>query len=445
MSFSIKKFLPRTLFGRSLMILVIPVILIQVVTSIVFFDRHWTKMTDRLAFAVAGEISVISDQFEKVTDPEEIKEVASYAAQSLDLLVSFEPDGSLEVERENISDFASRSFVAKTLARALNNQVRRPHAINLDIEEKWVEALIELDNGLLRVSMPQRRLFSSSGYIFLLWVTMISIVLLTIAILFMRNQIRPIRRLAIVAERFGRGLEVSPGFKPEGSREVRQAAQAFIDMQGRIRRQIQQRTTMLAGVSHDLRTPLTRMKLQAAMMPSTPDNDALKQDISDMERMIDAYLDFARGEGGEKSARENIGGIIERLVNGFKRQSVKVHLDIDAGSELMAHIRPLALERCFSNIMNNARKYAEEIWVKAWREDDTVMVQIDDNGPGIDEDKLDDVFKPFYRVEGSRNPSTGGVGLGLPIAQDIVFSHGGKIDLSRSEQGGLSVLIKIPV
>ncbi len=443
MNFSIKKFLPRTLFGRSFLILVTPILLIQIITTFVFFDRHWGRMTDRLAFAVAGEIAVIAARIEKDTDIENIKEITSYAGQNLQLLTSYEPD-ILLAEEEGDRKSSLKSFViADTLSKAMDEQVRRPYRINVDEREKWIEVSLQLDEGLLRVSLPQRRLFSSSGYIFLLWMFSISLVLLSVAVLFMRNQIRPIRRLAVVAERFGRGMDAPSSFKPEGAREVRQASQAFLDMQERIRRQIGQRTAMLSGVSHDLRTPLTRMKLQVAMLENCPDIEALKTDIADMERMIDAYLDFARGEGGEQPVHTDLQAILERVVAGIKRQAVNIEMEVEG--DLSLHLRPVAFERVLSNIINNARKYGEDIWVSARRTDDALEITVDDNGPGIPDDKMEDVFRPFYRVDESRNAATGGVGLGLPIAQDIVHSHGGEITLHKSDRGGLRVIIQIPV
>jgi two-component system osmolarity sensor histidine kinase EnvZ len=434
-----ERVLPRSLFGRSLIILVVPVLLIQVVTSYIFIDRHWSQMTRRLADAVAGEVAVIADQIERGTDPDRVARMSGYAAQNLDLLLSYRPDAT-------IGDDALGTpgpGVERTLAAALTEKVRRPFVINVDIHEKWVQVVVQLEKGVLEISLPQRRLFSSSGYIFLLWMIAISVVMLAIAILFMRNQVRPIRRLAVVAERFGKGRDIPASFKPEGAYEIRQAAGAFIAMHERIKRQMQQRTAMLAGVSHDLRTPLTRMKLQVAMMPGGPDAEALKQDINDMEKMLNAYLDFVRGEGGEAAVRTDLKDILEHVAAGTRRQGAEVTLN--ATGDLSIQLRPVAFERALTNILNNARKYAQSIVVTAERNDDVVQIEVDDNGPGIPEDKYEDVFKPFYRVEGSRNQATGGVGLGLPIAQDIVHSHGGEIVLAKSPQGGLRVTIRVPV
>jgi two-component system osmolarity sensor histidine kinase EnvZ len=313
----------------------------------------------------------------------------------------------------------------------------------VDVKESWIQVQVQLEKGALIITAPEKRLFSSSGYIFLLWMIGISTVLMLVAVLFMRNQIRPIKRLAIAADRFGKGREV-PFFKLEGAREVRQAARAFLGMRERINRQIQQRTAMLAGVSHDLRTPLTRMKLQAEMMAESDDVKALRSDINDMERMIDGYLQFARGEGDEVMERVDMMEILRRIESNYVRNG----LDISIESKMQnfeIFLRPIAFERCMTNVISNAQKYATKVNVKVKSDDDFVYILVDDDGIGIDEDHYEDVFKPFFREDKSRNTKTGGVGLGLPIAKDIVLAHGGDITLDRSPQKGLRVIISLPI
>ncbi|GJL85364.1 MAG: ATPase [Micavibrio sp.] len=440
----IKRLLPKTLFARSLLILVMPVLLIQLITTFVFFDRHWNRMTSRLAFAVSGEIATIALQIENDPSPENVRNISSYTASSLDLLIGFDKGAILEIDPVDNKGAVWGSMVAETLDNEIRNHMDRPFLLDADFEEKWMEVTIQLENGVLSVSLPQRRLFSSSSYIFLIWMIVVSIILLAIAVLFMRNQIRPIRRLAIAAERFGKGRDVH-AYKLEGASEVRQAGQAFLDMRKRIQRQITQRTEMLAGVSHDLRTPLTRMKLQLAMLGDSPDVDAMKNDLSEMERMIEGYLEFVRGEGGEQVSMVNLADLLQKVAVSSKRQGRDLTL---AGSEdINMMLRPMAFERCLTNLVNNAGKYADHVWIAARNIEDggKIEITVDDNGPGIPEDKYEDVFKPFYRVDSSRNVATGGVGLGLPIAMDIVHSHGGKIWLEKSGQGGLRVTIHLPV
>lgn len=404
MKLKLKRFLPRTIFGRSLLILILPVLLLQAITTYIFFDNHWAKMTSRLAFAVAGEIAIMAEIIEGPDGTARVEGLSRYAAQHLDLLISYSAGDQIEAKRISRSDVNWRHWVmADALTVELENKVRRPFVLDVEGEEKWVDVRVQLDDGVLLISLPQRRLFSSSSYIVILWMIGSSIILLSIAILFMRNQLRPIRRLAVVAERFGRGLDVPTSFKPEGAREVRQAAQAFLDMHERVKRQITQRAAMLAGVSHDLRTPLTRMRLQIAMLPEGPDADALKGDIADMERMINAYLDFAKGEGGEQPERTDLRLMLERIAVGMKRQGADLQLEMEHDLSLL--LRPVAFERGLTNILTNARKYAAHIWVSVKHIDDGEHVEIlvDDDGPGIPEDQWEEVFKPFVRVDTSRN------------------------------------------
>jgi two-component system osmolarity sensor histidine kinase EnvZ len=260
----------------------------------------------------------------------------------------------------------------------------------------------------------------------------------------MRNQIRPIRRLAIAAERFGTGRDV-PFFKIEGAREVRQAAKAFIDMRDRIQRQIQQRTAMLAGVSHDLRTPITRMKLQLEMMPKSGDTQGLKDDLGDMERMIEAYLQFAKGDGDEQPQRTDLMAMIQKLAAPLNRDQTRLYFHQDSMEPLWLLLRPVAFERCLNNIFGNALTYGRQAWVQVQKLDDMVEICCDDDGPGLNPAQYEEVFKPFVRGESSRNKKTGGVGLGLPIAQEIVMAHGGRIWLDQSPRGGLRVVIDLPL
>ena len=300
-----------------------------------------------------------------------------------------------------------------------------------------------MDNGVLVVEIPERRVFSSSGYIFLLWVLGASILLLSVSVLFMRNQIRPIRKLAVAAERFGKGQEV-PKFKPEGAREVRQAATAFMDMRRRIKRQISQRTDMLAGISHDLRTPLTRLKLELEMLGNRlPQVTDMKQDVDDMERMISSYLDFVRGDGDEGYSYIDLGDLCERLLDQLVRQDHIGYLELKERIKL--RVRPLLFERALNNIIQNAVKYGEHVWISAFIDDKKLQIQIEDDGPGVEEDFYNEIFKPFKRVDSSRNVDSGGVGLGLSISMDIIQGHGGNITLSKSQHGGLCVVVRLPL
>ena len=439
----IKRLLPRTLLGRSLVILVTPILLVQVISTIVFLDNHWGKIMDRLAYAVAGEITIIARSIEDGITPANLKRITSYSAQNLGLLLSYEKGETIDGKDFSGTHAIWESIVVDTLERELEDQLRRPFYIHADFQEKWVEINIQLQNGVLNVVLPERRLFSSSGYIFLIWMFSTSLILSLVAVLFMRNQIRPIRRLAVAADWFGRGRDVQK-FKVEGASEVRQAGQAFLDMRRRIKRQISQRTIMLAGVSHDLRTPLTRMKLELEMMKGGGDIQALKEDVIQMQRMIDGYLEFVRGGEGEGSVMVNLAAYMDKIQQKTDRLERPVHWEVPEYIQLP--LRPIAFERALMNVINNACHYADTVWVKAeLGEDERVYILIEDNGPGIDENKYNDVFKPFFRLDESRSVDTGGVGLGMPIAMDIIHSHGGKIWLDKSDYGGLKVLIRLPI
>jgi two-component system osmolarity sensor histidine kinase EnvZ len=300
---------------------------------------------------------------------------------------------------------------------------------------------VQLGGGrVARILCPDNRLSSATTYIFFLWMLGGATVLSGIAVAFMRNQIRPIRRLAIAAEKFGKGQDVA-SFRPEGAAEVRQASRAFLEMKDRLKRQIEQRTAMLAGVSHDLRTPLTRMRLQLAMSRDA-ESENLLEDIAEMEKMIEGYLTFAKGEGGESPEATDISSILDRVIAGARRQGY----DVQAASMEKMHLRlrPMAVERAVSNVVSNACKYAKRVWVSAYMQSDAFEIAVDDDGPGIPPDQREDVFRPFYRIEKSRNKKTGGIGLGLSIAREVIHGHGGEIFLEDSNRGGLRVVIRLP-
>ena len=441
-----KRLLPETLFFRSLLILITPIFLIQIILTIVFFDRHWSRMTSRLSYAVAGEISLVVHYIDHSENQADVEKIIDLLSQKLDLLITHDDGEQLQtngLEPEPV--FISwETTIKKTLSYELNKVLDTLYTVKVDFSEKWVDVRVQTSKGVLNAAIPQRRLFSTTTYIFLLWVFGASTVLLIIAVLFMRNQIRPIRRLSIAAEHFGKGRNVQ-NFKIEGAREVRQAGQAFLDMKTRIQRQISQRTDMLAGVSHDLRTPLTRLKLQISMMGDSPDIYEMKKDINDMEKMIEGYLSFVRGEGREKSKQVKISDVIREVTISAKRQGCDVDMELNDIQNTVT-LRLSAFKRCLLNIISNAIKHANHIWITLEkRSKSEVEIIIEDNGIGIEEDKYEEVFRPFYRVDSSRNVDTAGVGLGLPIAMDIVHAHGGEIWLDKSKHGGLAVHITLPV
>lgn len=437
----IRDYLPKTLLGRSILIVMLPVLILQVFTVYMFFDRHWSRMTNRLAFAVAGEVAVIANSIEDSSRPDEtVANILNYVVRSLDLQVSYTEGATLEPVRERTSYL--KQLVIDTLSRALVDQVDRPFTVRLLKDEERVEVKVQLDRGVLTVLALQRRLYSSSSYIFLMWMVSISVLLTLVSMVFLRNQIRPIRKLAIAATRFGKGQE-TPDFKPEGAREVRQAARAFLEMRDRIKRQVEQRTVMLAGVSHDMRTPITRIKLGLSLLPDSDDVRALKSDVGLMEQMVQAYLDFVRGEAGESAVETNISLLLRDLVAREEQAGAQVTADI--ADHLVLSVRPVALTRAVENVISNARRYGHKMMVTAGFVHENLFITVEDDGPGIADDQIENVFKPFMRLDPGRTVDHGGVGLGLTITQDLVQAHGGEIILSRSATlGGLRVEMRLP-
>jgi two-component system, OmpR family, osmolarity sensor histidine kinase EnvZ len=294
---------------------------------------------------------------------------------------------------------------------------------------------------VLQAAVPKKRLFTPTTYIVVLWMAGSSLLLFGVATLFMRNQVKSLRRLASAAESFGKGRDV-PNFRLAGATEVRRVGAAFLLMRERIRRQISQRTEMLAGVSHDLRTPLTRMKLELELMEDNPTLAELKSDVAQMQGMVQGYLDFARGEGGETPREVDLPMLLEEVVANARRDGAPV--TVAAPEAFAISLRPDAMKRCIANLIANARRYGSHVWVMAVPVRDGIDVLVDDDGPGIPTHRRDDVFRPFFRLDAARSPQTGSVGLGLTIARDVALSHGGDISLEESPQGGLRVRVHLP-
>jgi len=436
----IKNILPQTLFGRALLIIVTPLILMQAISTFVFFDRHWDTMTRRLAHTLAGDIAFIVDSLTPLPKQLDLNQIFLKADDILHIRLTYSPEEIL-VKRK---PFQQWDRVRKSLRDALEERVRRPFSIDTIKKERRIEIKVQLPQGLLNVNVHEKRLYSSTPYIFLMWMIGSSLVLFAIAIIFMRNQIRPIRRLAIAARSFGMGRGSSE-IKPSGAKEVRQATQAFRQMRERISRQFAQRTEMLAGVSHDLRTPLTRMKLQIEMLERTPETRELQDDIHEMEKMIDGYLTFARGEGSESLSKMNLASLIEEIISTERRDGSLINFVNKSKTIKSVTLRPQAIKRAITNLIINSKKYAETVKVEFEYNSEHAIITIDDNGPGIKPDHRDDVFKAFFRLDPSRNTDTGGTGLGLTIAKDIIQSHGGDLLLSEASLGGLRATITLPL
>ncbi len=431
--------LPRSLLGRSIMIIVTPVVLLQVVSAWVFYDSHWNTVTRRLAQSVAGDIAATIQMMPRPISEERNTRVFRIARDTMRLNLTFKPGDILP----NDPTIMRQNLVDRQLTDALEARVERPFIIDSRSLQDQVEIHVQLPEGVLQAVVERRRLFSSTTYVFFLWMLGTSLVLLSMATVFMRRQVRPIKRLAQAADDFGKGRDVGE-FVLDGAAEVEVAGRAFNQMRARIRRQIQQRTEMLAGVSHDSRTPLTRMKLQLAMMGQAPAIEDLKRDVDDMERMVNAYLAFARGEGTEQPTEVDIVAAVGDVVSGARREGARIGFAA-TDDALVVPLRRDAFRRALTNIVANAQRHAGRIDVTLNRRRGRVEIMVDDDGPGVPADKREDVFKPFFRLDPSRNIETGGVGLGLTIARDILRSHGGDLTLGDSPLGGLRAMLLLPV
>ncbi|MBX3505066.1 MAG: HAMP domain-containing protein [Parvibaculum sp.] len=438
----LKRLMPRGLYWRSLIIIVAPMVLLQVVVTYVFLERHWQLVTERLSAKTVAEIAMLLDEFTEDPSPFHATRISKRAGDHLGLPVAF-------LDGETLPD--TPSSTGGLLADSLNDEIRariaRPYWINTLRQNSYVDIRIAYNGGVMRVLSPASQVYASNSHIFIVWMVGASIVLIIVAVIFLRNQIRPIERLASAAESFGMGRDVER-FRPQGASEVRRAAQAFMDMRDRIERQIEQRTAMLAGVSHDLRTPLTRFKLQLAMLPDGPEIAELRDDIAEMEHMLEDYLEFARGHQGEPSVETDLAELIGEVKDDALRKGHDVKLDLHG--DLTLPLRRNAFKRCLTNIIDNAGKYAPHVWVTAIRDtdsedDSSIDIIVDDDGEGIPDEQLEEVFRPFYRLDAARNLDTGGTGLGLAIARDIARGHGGDITLARSPMGGLRAIIHLPV
>jgi two-component system osmolarity sensor histidine kinase EnvZ len=433
----LKRFLPRSLFGRTLLIIIVMTFIALTVATYVFFDRHWYTVTNRMTYAVAGDVSVIIEMMHKNPSPAARAAITRLAEEKMDLTVTLQPGVKMEAHKRH-----RLSPLRDMLETALEDRLTYPFDIVMHAGPETFAIRVGTPDGIYTILSPERRIYTPTTQVFIAWMAGSSILLAIVALLFMRNQIRPIRRLAEAAEAIGKGRNV-PWFKPEGASEVRQAAAALIVMRDRLRRQITQRTTMLAGVSHDLRTPLTRMKLQLAMMPDMPEKREFAADIADMENMLEAYLAFARGEDAEPAAPTDLGLLLDEVATAARRQNP--HILLYAPQGVMVTLRRNAMKRCLANLIGNAARYGKQAQIVAAVQDQAVDIVIDDDGPGIPPDRREDVFRPFVRLDESRNQATGGVGLGLTIARDIARFHGGDVVLEDSPLGGLRARIRLPI
>ena len=431
--------LPKGLYARSILIVIAPMIILQSVLTYVFMERHWQLVTTQLSAALTRDIASVIDLYDSFPRGADRATLQRIAASRMDIDVEFLPDGPLPPS-------LPRPFFSIVDA-ALSNQIRRlinrPFWLDTVGRSNFIEIRIKLDDAILRVVATRSAAYASNSYIFILWMLGTSFVLIVVAVAFLRNQIRPILKLAGAAEAFGKGRDVE--FRPRGAREVRQAGYSFIEMKRRIERAIEQRTAMLNGVSHDLRTILTRFRLSLALIGGE-ESAEMEKDVAEMGRMLEAYLAFARGDAGEGAEPVDMRRFLDDIRADAERAGGGPVALAFAG-EPTTPVRPDAFRRCLANLVGNAQRHAKSVSIEAAREARFLTIHVDDDGPGIPLARRDDVFRPFVRLDEARNLDEGatGTGLGLAIARDIARSHGGDIILGDSPMGGLRATVRVPV
>ena len=435
----LRDIMPKSLFGRSLFIVGLPLIFLQLFVGYFFFERHWDDVGRRLVLSVAGEIALISEQIIEANSEDLEKKIFNDSNKYFGAKLKIIPDSNLS-RKELIHPIKSR--LDKALSKSLKERIKFPHTFNTNQKINKVTILVQLPNKVLTAEISKKRLYSSTTYIFIAVMILSSFFLLGLAIFFLRGQISPLKELSNAADAFGKG-DTFFALKPRGADEVRHVTHAFLDMRERIRLHIEQRTDMLAGVSHDLRTPLTRMKLQIEMLSKKEDKAGLKEDVNQMEQMIEVYLSFIKEKEGVTRVKTDISSLIGNIILDAKRNgdiiTPKIIETVDA------KVRVSDLRRAITNLTSNACRESNRIEISLIKKEKNANIIIDDNGPGIDEKDYSSVFKAFYRIENSRNLSTGGLGLGLTIARDIARSHGGEIKLKKSPLGGLRAILLIPI
>ncbi len=436
----LRDIMPKSLFGRSLFIVGLPLIFLQIFLGYFFFERHWDDVGRRLVLAVAGEIALISDKIilaeeNHIIEKQIIEDSANFFGAKIKILPN-------TILKENELLHPKKTRLDRALSKSLKERIKFSHTFNTTISSNKVIIYVQLPNKVLLTEISKKRLYSSTTYIFIAVMLVSSLLLLSLAIFFLRRQISPLKELSNAADAFGKG-DTFYALKPRGADEVRQVTHAFLDMRERIRLHIEQRTNMLAGVSHDLRTPLTRMKLQIEMLSSTEDKIGLKEDVNQMEQMLEAYLSFIKEKELEISVKSDLSKLVGSIILDAKRND-----DIILPKKIEtidAKVRINDLRRAITNLTSNACRESKIVEISLIKKDKNALIIIDDNGPGIKKEDYTSVFKAFYRIENSRNLSTGGLGLGLTIARDIARSHGGEIKLDKSHLGGLKAILSIPI
>ncbi|MDC0587160.1 ATP-binding protein [bacterium] len=428
-----KKILPVSLLGRSIIIIFVPIFLLVIITSVIFYQTSWNIISKRLTESVVADINVIVKLIKQDLETEAME----IAKKDFKMKINIQKNSKVD----NIIFIDQRGILSKRLNQALIN-INRPFTYDLSNIDKGVKIVIQLDNDLLLIYVDKDRLYSESAFVFLLWMIFASIILLIISYFLMSKQIRPLKRLSIIAETFGRGLD-APKLQSAGALEIRQTANAFNQMRTRIKRFLKQRTDMLAGVSHDLRTPLTRMKLQSSLLKDEKAKKELELDINEMTAMLNSYVSFVRSEAPEPIESINLNKFLKEIINNVSKEKFKTNLN--EKNIVQTSGRPLQLKRAFQNIIDNSIRYSDKLEIEIFTNNEGCIILFEDNGSGIPSKNYEDVFKPFFTLDPSRNKLKGESGLGLTITRDIIRSHGGEIKLGKSKFGGLKSILQLPI
>jgi len=433
--------LPKGLYARALIIIIAPIVLLESVVAFVFMERHWQAVTRRLSEATARDIAAIIEIYREYPHQDDYARLIDLA-ETMKLSMQLLPAGDLPPAQPK----PFFSLLDRTLSNEIRRQVRQPFWVDTVGNSRHVEIRVKLEDAILRFVATRAQTYASNSHIFLMWMVGTSIVLLTVAILFLRNQIRPILRLAEAADAFGKGRPVPDDFRPRGAREVRQAALAFLEMRDRIRQHVDQRTTMLAAVSHDLRTVLTRFKLELALLGDAPEIRALQSDVKEMQHMLEDYLAFAKGDGGEEAVPTSLYELLEEIHEDAQMFGSSIVLKLPKRRrDLVLPLKRQAFKRAIVNLVSNAARFGDHVVIQVIPEHERVRIEVDDDGPGIPPAEQENVFRPFYRLDHARNQDSGNSGLGLAIARDIARSHGGDVTLADSDLGGLRAVVTVPL
>ena len=429
----IKKILPQTLLGRSILILVVPLIILQIIITVIFYNRHWDTITRHRTIDFVNDITLVVESFEKNKSRENQIWILSNVSEKLQLQTIYIENKKLSFEKDKQKTSKLEKYLLENL-----DPLGKKFNLNINNKKKLITVMVEVNNGILEFRANKKRIYSSTTYIFILWMVSASIILFIVALLFLKNQIKPIRKLAIAVDRFGKGKNIQ-NFKPSGAKEVRRVSNAFKIMKDRIENSITQRNKMFSSISHDIRTILTRMKLNLELHKL--DKGGLKKDLIEMEEMVEEYLKYAKGEEKEKIQKINI----VNLLNSIKKRYSKKNIFFKNDKKINISIRLNSIKRCINNILSNSLKFSKKVEISCNKKKDYVEIIIDDDGPGIPKSERKKVLQPFYRVEDSRNRNTGGIGLGITIAADIINNHGGNFLLEQSPLGGLRAKIYLPI